>query len=29
MEANGMDERRQFVRDFAGGHWSMREFCER
>jgi transposase InsO family protein len=29
METNGSDERRQFVRDFASGHWSMSELCER
>jgi transposase InsO family protein len=29
METNVSDERRQFVRDFASGHWSMSELCER
>ena len=29
METNVLDERRQFVRDFASGHWSMSELCER
>jgi putative transposase len=29
METNVVDERRQFVRDFASGHWSMSELCER
>jgi transposase-like protein len=29
METNVVDERRQFVRDFASGHWSMTELCER
>ena len=29
METNVVDERRQFVLDFASGHWSMSELCER
>lgn len=29
METNVVDERCQFVRDFASGHWSMSELCER
>ena len=29
METNVADERVQFVRDFARGHWSMTELCER
>jgi hypothetical protein len=29
METNVADERRQFVRDFESGHWSMTELCER
>jgi transposase len=29
METNVEDERRQFVLDFASGHWSMTELCER
>jgi len=29
METNVVDERRQFVRDFASGPWSMTELCER
>jgi putative transposase len=29
METNVRDERGRFVRDFASGHWSMTELCER
>lgn len=29
METNVVDERRQFVLDFASGQWSMSELCER
>jgi putative transposase len=29
METNVVDERRRFVRDYASGHWSMSELCER
>ena len=29
METNVVDERCQFVWDFASGHWSMSELCER
>ena len=29
METNVLDERVRFVRDFASGHWSMTELCER
>ena len=29
METNVVDERLDFVRDFASGHWSMTELCER
>ena len=29
METNVLDERRQFIRDFASGNWSMTELCER
>ena len=29
METNVLEQRRQFVRDFESGHWSMSELCER
>ena len=29
METNIVDERMGFVTDFASGHWSMTELCER
>lgn len=29
METNVVDERVRFARDFASGHWSMTELCER
>lgn len=29
METNVLNERVRFVRDFASGHWSMTELCER
>ena len=29
METNVLDQRRQFVRAFESGHWSMTELCER
>ena len=29
METNAVDERVRFVKDFASGHWSMTELCER
>ena len=29
METNVVDQRRQFVLDFASDHWSMSELCER
>ena len=29
METHVVDERVRFVRDFASGHWSMTELCER
>jgi putative transposase len=29
METNVEDERAQFAKDFASGHWSMTELCER
>jgi putative transposase len=29
MDTNVSDERARFVRDFASGHWSMSELCER
>ena len=29
METNVLEQRRQFVRDFETGHWSMSELCER
>ena len=29
MDTNVLEQRSQFVRDFASGHWSMSELCER